>query len=348
MSVVKRVGTEYAMTYLAQLALHPLRTKAITGAITAGTGDLLGQLVWPRLVRKDTTKKLPSFNWRRSATFIVYGMIISSYVHFWYQLLDRISRGRKGAVLLRIILDQAISAPLTNSFFVLFVSICSGYSFDAALKRTKEVVPEQLVQHWRLWIPAQYINFKHVPPPLRVLFGNFVALFWNTYLSIRNNNTIVDTMRVPHIYAVYVNAAASTCGHSPRHVFRSSTYISTACPLSLCITCNLWHVTAVPHNSRTCKCPPTASFFDVRAPTARNLHTSVLSPHKYPSRSTRLNCQRKLVDLAAPPWYRSRDGRTEKVSGLLLTALKMVVNTAYPDEIARQVMMHWQSFIKNR
>lgn len=40
-----------------------------------------------------------------------------------------------------------------------------------------------LVVNWKIWVPAQIINFSMVPPPLRVLFANCVALIWNAYLS---------------------------------------------------------------------------------------------------------------------------------------------------------------------
>ena len=37
--------------------------------------------------------------------------------------------------------------------------------------------------NWKLWIPAQLVNFAIVPLHFQVLFANGVALVWNTYLS---------------------------------------------------------------------------------------------------------------------------------------------------------------------
>ena len=37
--------------------------------------------------------------------------------------------------------------------------------------------------NWALWIPAQFINFRFVPPNLTVLSANVTALVWNTYMS---------------------------------------------------------------------------------------------------------------------------------------------------------------------
>ena len=47
----------------------------------------------------------------------------------------------------------------------------------------KENYTAAVTMNWAMWIPAQLINFKFVPPQYQVLFANFVALFWNAYLS---------------------------------------------------------------------------------------------------------------------------------------------------------------------
>ena len=48
-----------------------------------------------------------------------------------------------------------------------------------------------LVQvNWALWVPAQYINFKFVPPNLRVLAVNITALVWNVYMSYQSHKEV--------------------------------------------------------------------------------------------------------------------------------------------------------------
>ena len=41
--------------------------------------------------------------------------------------------------------------------------------------------------NWMMWLPAQAINFFFMPLKYQTLFANFVALFWNTYLSVTAN-----------------------------------------------------------------------------------------------------------------------------------------------------------------
>ena len=48
-----------------------------------------------------------------------------------------------------------------------------------------------LVQvNWALWVPAQYINFKFVPPNLRVLAVTITALVWNVYMSYQSHKEV--------------------------------------------------------------------------------------------------------------------------------------------------------------
>lgn len=37
--------------------------------------------------------------------------------------------------------------------------------------------------NWKIWPAATMINFMYVPMQYRVLFANFIGLFWNIYLS---------------------------------------------------------------------------------------------------------------------------------------------------------------------
>jgi hypothetical protein len=42
-----------------------------------------------------------------------------------------------------------------------------------------------------LCVPAQFINFQFVPPNLRVLAVNIVALVWNCYMSYQSHKAVV-------------------------------------------------------------------------------------------------------------------------------------------------------------
>jgi len=75
-----------------------------------------------------------------------------------------------------------------------FSSSLASWEFSGSWKEGRKDIPEQLVHvvptvlvaNWSLWIPAMSINFAVVPLKFQVLFGNVVALLWNTCLSYKS------------------------------------------------------------------------------------------------------------------------------------------------------------------
>lgn len=60
------------------------------------------------------------------------------------------------------------------------------------MRKLKQDLPEAIKVNWMLWVPAQVINFVLVPPNLRMLAVNVVALAWNMYLSFQGHKAVVD------------------------------------------------------------------------------------------------------------------------------------------------------------
>ena len=88
--------------------------------------------------------------------------------------------------LTRLAADQLLFAPLfVGTFFAALLTL-EGRPRDAAAK-VRADLPAALKANWALWVPANFVNFRFVPPHLQVLFANGVALVWNTYLSIVSN-----------------------------------------------------------------------------------------------------------------------------------------------------------------
>jgi len=166
--------------YLRALELHPLRTKALTGSIIASCGDLLAQ----KVLAENVTEWSP----RRTLKFFFYGLFLSSLLHYWYQVLDVIAKNKSGkmGILLRVLVDQLIMAPCSNTFFFSWMAIADGKITSIPSILQTSLLP-QLKLHWRFWAIAQILNFMYVPPMFRVLFGNLIGLFWNAFLSARNN-----------------------------------------------------------------------------------------------------------------------------------------------------------------
>lgn len=88
--------------------------------------------------------------------------------------------------LTRLAADQLLFAPLFVASFFSALLTLEGRPGDA-LAKVKADLPSAIKANWALWVPANFVNFRFVPPHLQVLFANAVALAWNTYLSIVSN-----------------------------------------------------------------------------------------------------------------------------------------------------------------
>jgi hypothetical protein len=168
--------------YSQKLDTHPLLTKAISSGIIAAAGDGICQL----LSDDDNYEKTDwTFDLLRNCRFFVMGAFwVAPCTHTWYGLLSkRIFPGPSTLqrTTQRVVLDQFGFAVLFQSSFMGLLWFLEGRS--NILENLKDVMPNVLVANWSLWIPAMSFNFAFVPIKFQVLFGNVVALLWNTYLS---------------------------------------------------------------------------------------------------------------------------------------------------------------------
>ncbi|GFR50941.1 hypothetical protein Agub_g13261 [Astrephomene gubernaculifera] len=167
--------------YLSCLEASPLLTKALTCALLNALGDVFCQLFIEG----------GQWNAKRTATFTFMGAaLVGPALHYWYGLLNKlvVARGAAGATM-QLLLDQGVFAPV---FLATFISMLFTIEGKPGLIRPKleQDLLETVKANWILWIPAQFINFRFVPPHLQVLTANVVALAWNTYMSYQSHKEV--------------------------------------------------------------------------------------------------------------------------------------------------------------
>jgi hypothetical protein len=82
-----------------------------------------------------------------------------------------------------MLLDQAAWAPVfIGSMITLLTGIDGGgrAEISAALRSDWA---SSVRANWVLWVPAQFLNFRFVPPQHQLLFANVTALVWNVWFS---------------------------------------------------------------------------------------------------------------------------------------------------------------------
>jgi len=169
-------------TYLRLLETNPFLTRTVTCALLNGLGDVFAQLVIEG----------GAFDAKRATTFTLLGLLfIGPILYVWYSLLGKlVPFSGLGGVLASLALDQVAFAPLFIASIMSVLTLVEGTPDLIRPKLEQDLVPAIKV-NWMLWVPAQYINFKFVPPNLRVLAVNVVALIWNVYMSWQSHKVVV-------------------------------------------------------------------------------------------------------------------------------------------------------------
>lgn len=109
-------------------------------------------------------------------------------LHYWFSWLHRTLPGESvTAVGRRLLIDQFMFAPCFIPSFMATLHLLEGSAQPLTDAQTKWW--DTVQANWRLWVPAQLINFGLVPVHFQVLFANGVAVFWNVYLSWATHST---------------------------------------------------------------------------------------------------------------------------------------------------------------
>ena len=154
---------------------YPLLTKAAQSAVIVAIGDVIAQKFIEEAKELDYIRLL-----RMSSTGL---LLVGPTLHVWYGTLFKYIKtpGFSGAIM-RMLPDQFIFAPIFIAVFSTFLFTLEG-RLDELKQHLNDTMFDSMVVNWKIWIPAQIINFRFIPLHLQVLYVNFVALIWNTYLS---------------------------------------------------------------------------------------------------------------------------------------------------------------------
>jgi protein Mpv17 len=161
------------------LEKKPLSTKTITSVFTLGLGDLLCQ----------SFENNKQYDWNRTLKQASLAFLITPYLHVTYsKIMPTLFPTTDKLYLLKSILyDQTLTAILINFTFFTYLDMLSGKTWEQTKDELKVKFIPTLIDNWKVWPACMLINFYFVPIPWRVLYVNFIALFWNAYLSYIQN-----------------------------------------------------------------------------------------------------------------------------------------------------------------
>ncbi|CAG9333391.1 unnamed protein product [Blepharisma stoltei] len=172
--------------YNRSLNARPLLTKSISTFCTVGLGDALSQYIESKIHNRPF---IQNFDFTRYLKLSLFGgFYLGPILHNWYGLLA-VLFPQKGVVstVKKVFLDQTLFSSFVICSFFTAVPLMNNAGLSAGVTKIKEDFWEALKMNWRIWPLAMVINFNFVPLHFQVLFVNFVALFWNSYLSYVTN-----------------------------------------------------------------------------------------------------------------------------------------------------------------
>eukprot|EP00892_Ulva_mutabilis_P004054 jgi/Ulvmu1/201/UM001_0205.1 len=163
----------------------PIQAKALTSGVGLTVADVIAQAM-----------EGGSYDATRTARMASFGLLwhgVSS--HIWYEFLDAKVPGPSsaaGSVVTKMVLDQAIWAPLNTMIFYSYLAAATGALAGLPMVLQTKLIPT-ILAGYALWPVAHIINFRFVPPQHRLLYVNLVNLVWTVWLSgMANNSGPVD------------------------------------------------------------------------------------------------------------------------------------------------------------
>ena len=177
----------------------PVRRPFIFGTGLAGVKNGLCDVLVQKAVEGNE-----DIDWRRVSVFTTFGALFSGawqYVLF-VRIMPRLCPAAEAfaakpfrqkikdipglkQLALQNFVENGINNPIL--YFPIFYTVkefIEGGDLRDGVKKYKAHFKEDVLAIWKVWIPAQFVNFAFNPMWMRVPFVAFVSAFWTGYVSM--------------------------------------------------------------------------------------------------------------------------------------------------------------------
>ncbi|KAI6232523.1 Mpv17-like protein [Aphelenchoides besseyi] len=79
----------------------------------------------------------------------------------------------------KMLADQIVAAPLLTSLMLFSVQLLQTRSVDYSIARVKSIFPTVIATNYKVWPLVQIINMSLIPLNYRIVFLQFIGMFWN-------------------------------------------------------------------------------------------------------------------------------------------------------------------------
>ena len=184
----------FVQWYEGHLQARPVTTKAITGSILWGLGDIVAQVVPTYFVDDDTTsdkenKKEFKYDFPRTGKAVLFGFALHaplSHLHFNFLEWMTVKSGLQGLTIpvFKTVMEQFVYwSWISNSLYHGAMGIMNGMNFQQTYDRISDVLWDTQVAQWSFWIPVQLLNFQFVPVRHQLNVVLLTSVVWTALLS---------------------------------------------------------------------------------------------------------------------------------------------------------------------
>jgi hypothetical protein len=161
------------------LVKYPLPTKAITGFILSGSGDIIAQKL------DSTPDELFILDKQRTMTYACFGSFWTGPVnHHWLPRLQAMFPGKSYAsTLKKVFVQQAIWNPIAfMPAFYLAYGTGMGLGWEGTLNKARNEYSTSLIECWKIWVPTTMVVFR-MPERFQSVTMAATNIVWNSRLS---------------------------------------------------------------------------------------------------------------------------------------------------------------------
>jgi len=179
--------SDFTQAYNEVLISHPVLTKSITAGIILGLADVTTQTISSRmmvssikseseqdapLLAADTLKGGEAFSFPRFLRFVSLGaLLIAPWNHYYYSVLDAAipptDNPFSATNLAKVGIDQFVQAPFFTAVIIMYLNVFSGMGLQEAVDSLKNQYEKTMLDNWKLWIPATFVNIGFIDPNYR-------------------------------------------------------------------------------------------------------------------------------------------------------------------------------------
>jgi protein Mpv17 len=190
-SVSSRKNGGFVQWYEGHLTERPIITKATTGSILWGLGDVVAQVVPSLIFQEEGTDKKTDIDLdvARTGRAMFYGFAIHAPLsHLHFNLLEwmTIKGGFVGNSIpvFKTVMEQFVYwSWFSNSLYHGAMGAMQGMTLDEIQNRISSVLWDTQKAQWAFWIPIQMLNFKFVPVRHQLNVVLLTSVAWTALLS---------------------------------------------------------------------------------------------------------------------------------------------------------------------